>query len=308
MADFKVVDVEGLELELTDIADEVRILTDTTEKMNMAAMADGVAEANGIIGVQSGIISDIKTVLSDLDDGISAMGEEVKELAGSEEDLTIDTMTEVVAGANDEIGVQTDLIGQLKDVLQGKAIKGKEEQTKSVDITENGSYFVVPDEGYTLSRVSIDVATEDTMRKFLLNELTGYRIIDEFSLAGKRFYWSSLQKWSTPNLTGVDNYCFYQCRAIKYLDLGKITTLNPLVLNGIHSFEVIILRNNSVVNLTGVLNNCNSITKEDYGIYCYFYVPKALVEEYKVATNWSAYAHRFRAIEDYPEEVNYDNY
>ena len=36
----------------------------------------------------------------------------------------------------------------------------------------------------------------------------------------------------------------------------------------------------------------------------YIYVPKALVEEYKTATNWSVFADKFRAIEDYPEICN----
>jgi hypothetical protein len=31
------------------------------------------------------------------------------------------------------------------------------------------------------------------------------------------------------------------------------------------------------------------------------YVPSALVEEYKVATNWSAIANNIYAIEDYPD-------
>lgn len=34
---------------------------------------------------------------------------------------------------------------------------------------------------------------------------------------------------------------------------------------------------------------------------CKFYVPTSLVETYKSATNWSAYAEQIRAIEDYPE-------
>lgn len=34
---------------------------------------------------------------------------------------------------------------------------------------------------------------------------------------------------------------------------------------------------------------------------CKFYVPSALVEEYKSAPNWSTYAEQIRAIEDYPE-------
>lgn len=33
----------------------------------------------------------------------------------------------------------------------------------------------------------------------------------------------------------------------------------------------------------------------------YIYVPSALLEDYKVATNWATYANQFRAIEDYPE-------
>jgi hypothetical protein len=33
----------------------------------------------------------------------------------------------------------------------------------------------------------------------------------------------------------------------------------------------------------------------------YIYVPAALVDSYKGATNWSTYAAQIRAIEDYPE-------
>ena len=31
----------------------------------------------------------------------------------------------------------------------------------------------------------------------------------------------------------------------------------------------------------------------------YIYVPRALVDSYKVATNWSSWATQFRALEDY---------
>jgi hypothetical protein len=33
----------------------------------------------------------------------------------------------------------------------------------------------------------------------------------------------------------------------------------------------------------------------------YIYVPSALVETYKTASNWVTYAAQIRAIEDYPE-------
>lgn len=33
----------------------------------------------------------------------------------------------------------------------------------------------------------------------------------------------------------------------------------------------------------------------------YIYVPAALIDEYKTATNWATFADQFRAIEDYPD-------
>lgn len=38
-----------------------------------------------------------------------------------------------------------------------------------------------------------------------------------------------------------------------------------------------------------------------YGNQGYIYVPRDLIETYKVSTNWVTYANQLRAIEDYPE-------
>lgn len=143
---------------------------------------------------------------------------------------------------------------------------------------------------------------EDTLRALLTNTLIEYTIVDEFTLNDTRLSASNLKRFSAPNLLSIGNFSLYGCRTLNYADLGRISSLNPSLLNGIHTVATVILRNaNSVVALTGVFFNCNSILKDDYSVYCYFYVPKALIEDYKVATNWSNYANRFRAIEDYPE-------
>ena len=44
------------------------------------------------------------------------------------------------------------------------------------------------------------------------------------------------------------------------------------------------------------IGSTNTKYKRDNG---YIYVPRALLEDYKVAPNWSTFAHKFRAIEDY---------
>lgn len=64
----------------------------------------------------------------------------------------------------------------------------------------------------------------------------------------------------------------------------------------LESSELCIAQNSNLFKRDCAINNGGYNGKEGY-----IYVPKALVEQYKVATNWNVYAEKFRAIEDYPE-------
>ena len=94
---------------------------------------------------------------------------------------------------------------------------------------------------------------------------------------------------------------FRNCTGLKKLDLGASYTgsIPARFVNGCSSLEALILRNASGVC---TLANVNAI--QSSGIASgtgYIYVPSALVDSYKAASNWSTYAAQFRAIEDYPE-------
>lgn len=79
---------------------------------------------------------------------------------------------------------------------------------------------------------------------------------------------------------------------LQFLDLPIVKTIQANGLCNLQSIRAIILRNPDVVcALGGALDN--------YVARAYFYVPAALIEDYKIADNWSAYADRFRALEDY---------
>lgn len=76
-----------------------------------------------------------------------------------------------------------------------------------------------------------------------------------------------------------------------------------------YKLEALILADSSVVSLAdsegliGELTDTRSTLSPAYSgkVKGYIYVPKALIEDYKVATNWSVFADKFRAIEDYPD-------
>jgi hypothetical protein len=62
--------------------------------------------------------------MSEVNSKMTALAEEVRELSGVTEALSIDAMTTNIGEANDEVSTQVDLIAQLAAALEGKAIGG----------------------------------------------------------------------------------------------------------------------------------------------------------------------------------------
>ena len=81
--------------------------------------------------------------------------------------------------------------------------------------------------------------------------------------------------------------------------MGLVTNLPSWSLANCRVLETVILRKSDGI-CTLQVTNALSGTPIANGTG-YVYVPSALVEEYKSATNWSTYAEQIRAIEDYPE-------
>ena len=88
---------------------------------------------------------------------------------------------------------------------------------------------------------------------------------------------SALSKLRLPSLKNTHYGTFYKCTSLAALILpGSFVTAQSAMDNTLY--------NTPIVNGTG-----------------YIYVPRDLVDTYKAATNWSAVAEQFRAIEDYPD-------
>lgn len=110
--------------------------------------------------------------------------------------------------------------------------------------------------------------------------------------------WKNINTIIDKDLEQITNYQFYGQTKVVRCDFSNLTQIGNTSLANIGRLTALILRKtDSIVTL----RNANAFTNS--GIATgrgYIYVPKALEEEYKSATNWSTYAARIRAIEDYP--------
>ena len=88
-----------------------------------------------------------------------------------------------------------------------------------------------------------------------------------------------------------------QTTKLERLDFDRLESIGNLGLAYTDSMEVLIIRTPKMCVANGDPLKAGAIHERNG----YIYVPKSLIEEYKAATNWSLYADKFRAIEDYPE-------
>lgn len=123
------------------------------------------------------------------------------------------------------------------------------------------------------------IITANTTRKYALAYLTKITEIEAVTLAN------------------IAENTFYSCSA------SKIVLTNPDIGNlafALSNITTLILKGSKVANLLGTRAFATTPIEKKTG---YIYVPRELVEQYKVATNWVTYATQFRAIEDYPDVV-----
>ena len=109
---------------------------------------------------------------------------------------------------------------------------------------------------------------------------------------------SSLEQVHIPAVKKICGYGFYNATALKKISLPSLELFDAdwTIFSGTQ-LEALILPNSDVV---AQLTNSNTISVTPIGKgNGYIYVPSALLEDYKAATNWSEFASQFRALEDY---------
>lgn len=109
---------------------------------------------------------------------------------------------------------------------------------------------------------------------------------------------SNLVDVNLPSLIIMGNNAFQQCEKLVKLSFPCLTSVPMSAFRYNTVFTTLILSNYTMCTLANKNALAGTPIASGTG---YIYVPQALIEDYKAATNWVTYAAQFRAIEDYPD-------
>lgn len=110
-------------------------------------------------------------------------------------------------------------------------------------------------------------------------------------------YCTSLIEAKFQSPISIEAYIFYNASKLQKCDFNVITIyMNTFASSALDT--LILRRTEKITYLNSKGAFANTPIAKGTG---YIYVPAALIDEYKTATNWVTFASQFRAIEDYPD-------
>ena len=206
---------------------------------------------------------------------------------------------------------QEALIVELQDTLRGKAAGGGDPKAL-LDASLNNTLTSIDStvtsvighacRGLTkLKTVNLPNATSiGTYAFYGCTAMISFNAPKVTSLGTYSLYNCKMESVNFPLATGITQNAFYNCLNLEKADFGVASKINQAAFGYCESLVALILRRTSSICTLSVATNAFSGTPIAEGTG-YVYVPAALIETYKTATNWTNYASQFRAIEDYPE-------
>ena len=109
-------------------------------------------------------------------------------------------------------------------------------------------------------------------------------------------YCSNLTSVCFPAVTSIGAYAFQNCSGLISADFSLASSIGSSAFNSCFSLTSLILRKTDTICTLSSSVFVSTPIKSGTG---YIYVPRALVDTYKSASNWSTLAAQFRALEDY---------
>lgn len=140
---------------------------------------------------------------------------------------------------------------------------------------------------------TIDVLGDDAVVDSIIQKTITEFHDDTLSEVGQNAFrgCSTLNNVKFPAAIELRPSCFYGCASLAKAEFDMVTSISSEAFCNCSALKAVVLRNTSTV---ATLSNTNAFPANGY-----FYVPTALVDSYKSATNWSTFADQFRKLEEW---------
>lgn len=163
------------------------------------------------------------------------------------------------------------------------------------NVTNIGHSVFVNDSN--LSDVDLSSVTEigsQTFTKTGIKSITFQNLVT-LHANGKAFSeCAQLERFEAPMLTTLPYNVFYKCTALTTVDVSSVASIAKAAFEMCTNLSKLIIRTQQVATLenTNAFSGVNSVN---------IYVPDALVEDYKSATNWSTFADKIKSLSEIGE-------
>ena len=284
--------------DIVAVADAVRRNSDTTEPMTLGEIIEGIDEIGATGITPEGTIEITENGTYDVTTYASAT---VEVGGGGESDVNpldalIDgSITEVTSNAT---SVKKYKFSDCKSLTTVDLPNAKYINSYAFQQCSKLSSVLIPNAN-TIGSYAFEGCTE----------LTFVNSPNVVTVDSSAFYMCrKLPQVFLPNANTIGMSAFKECYLLVTVDLPKVTSINSSAFNICYSLKSLIIRSETMCTLsnTNTFNYCYHFLGTVDKTYNpngdkdgYIYVPKSLIEDYKVATNWVTYASQFRALEDY---------
>lgn len=219
-------------------------------------------------------------------------------------------VVEVLTVTENGIYTSPDGVDGFSKVIVNVESSGGESPTKLLDAALNGSLTSIDStitslvayacRGWSkLKTVNLPNATSiGTYAFYYCTAMTSINAPKVTSLGTYAFYNCAVKSIDFPVATSVPSQCFYSCNSLTKADFGSAKSIAASAFAYAELDTLILRRSDAICTLANKNALVDTPIEDGTG---YVYVPSALVDSYKAATNWSTYATQFRAIEDYPD-------
>lgn len=194
--------------------------------------------------------------LSTNNDTITNINSLLKRLPVGGEDLT-----EELTDYETNLTTQETSIRDIIEALEGKAAGDCILQDKTIEIKENGTQIITPDEGYdAIKSIEVDTNIDVSQYKFAPTHLSFKGITDENFSAN----WSALD---LRNLTTM-SYMFYGCSNLKEIDLSGQNTSNVTSMSYMFSYDTSSMNNTMTIETIKLKDiDTSNVTSMSYMFY-----------------------------------------